>query len=182
MNTHFVLFDLEMTCWESDYPKRNREIIEIAAVLLNPFGKELSRFERLVKPEVHPRLSFYCKNLTGIQQSDVDNAISFIECHKAFTKWLQQHDSDKVYVAWGARDERMLEDSCHMYRLESVFDGPYMDAKQVYHDLKKRNYKIGLIKAMKYEGLEFEGEAHRAMPDTLNMARLFRKYLGEWPV
>jgi inhibitor of KinA sporulation pathway (predicted exonuclease) len=179
---HFVLFDLEMTCWESEYPVRNREIIELGAVLLSPYGKEMSRFERLVKPVENPRLSFYCANLTGIQQEDVDNGLTFLQCYRDFSQWLHQYDVDKLFVAWGASDQTVLEEACRINRLNSLLEGDYLDAKRAYHDLKNINYRLGLVKAMRHEGLEFEGEPHRALTDSLNLARLFRKYIGEWPL
>lgn len=178
----YLLFDLETTCWESTYPKRTREIIEVGAILMDTYGKEIDRFECLVKPEIHPYLSQYCTRLTGITQEDVDSGIDFQAFHSAFNNWIHQIRGDFVFVAWGSYDHDILEDGCHNHRLESFLCAPYIDAKLAYHRIKRLNYKLGLKKALKHEGLEFEGQAHRAMPDTLNLARLFRKYIGEWPV
>ena len=178
---HYILFDLETTCWESDYPKRNREIIEIGAILMDNFGDEIDRYERLVRPIEHPNLSHYCTKLTGIQQEDMLNAVPFQMMHAEFSAWTAQCYDDFVYVAWGAYDEKIIEDACDSYRMEPLLDAPYLDAKKAFHSIKRLKYKIGLSKAIKAEGMEFEGIQHRAMPDTINLARLFRKHLGEWP-
>ena len=179
----YVLFDLETTCWETNYPKRNREVIEVGAVILDSFGNEMARFEQIVRPIQHPHLSHYCKSLTGIEQYEVDSGISFDAFHRAFKHWYESYEEDtRTFVAWGHQDELILTEACEWYRLEPILDGPYLDVKKAFHSINKLEYRIGLLKALKREGLEFEGTHHRALPDTLNLARLFRKYLGEWPV
>lgn len=178
---HYILFDLETTCWSTDYPKREREIIEIGAVILDRFGNEIDRYERLVRPQKHPYLSSYCVQLTGIEQSDVDQGASFHVLYKEFNSWLDQVHDDMIFVAWGKYDEPILNAACHEFQLEALIHNNYLDAKKAYHVLRRLDYRIGLAKAMKAEGLEFEGNMHRALPDTLNLVRLFRKHIGEWP-
>lgn len=180
---NYILFDLETTCWESDYPVRQREIIEMGALHLGPFGKEVSRFECLIKPEMHPRLSQYCTRLTGITQQDVDDGLSFDRFHSSFSQWLEQIDFDRLFVAWGAADEEIMNDACAWHGLDDPLEGfSYLDVKKAYHEIMGLNRKLGLTKTLRREGLEFEGDHHRAMPDAINLGRLFRKHLGQWPV
>ena len=182
MNLTYVILDLEMTCWESDYPPRTKEVIELAAVMLDAFGSEMHRFQRIVQPELNPRLSWYCSNLTGIVQEDVDEASTFPACHRDFEVWLDQATESILMVTWGAYDLPVLEDSCARYNITPDHDYMHLDAKHAYHEMRHLNERLGLVKTMKREGLEFEGDHHRALPDALNLARLFNKYIGEWPV
>ncbi len=39
---------------------------------------------------------------------------------------------------------------------------------------------MGLDKVLKTNGFEFEGQHHRALPDSLNLAKLVSKYVDEW--
>jgi len=179
---HYIIFDLETTCWESDYPVRNREVIEFGAVMLNAYGQEVSRFHKLVRPEQHPRISPYCVRLTGITQAEVDSGVSFEKCHKAFINWYEQVDSPWHFVAWGRYDEQILNDQCDWHQLDHMLDGIYLNAKRAYHRIRKLDYRIGLMKALKREGITPEGDMHRALPDAVNLTKLFKIYLGEWPL
>ncbi len=178
----YILFDLETTCWDTDYPPRQREIIEIAAIVIDEFGNEEGRFETFVRPEIHPHLSPYCIRLTQIEPEDVVGAPTFSKVHSQFSNWVDQFHDLQAFVAWGEQDEKILDEACSYHGLEQIIDAPYLDAKQAYHRINQLDYRIGLVKAVKREGLRFEGEPHRAMTDTYNLMCLFRKYLGEWPV
>ena len=75
---HYIVFDLEATCWEERDNRRN-ETIEIGAVLINEKQEVISEFQQFVKPLMNPVLSDFCTNLTSIQQADVDDAPLFPE-------------------------------------------------------------------------------------------------------
>ncbi len=69
-----LLVDIEATCWDGYRKNQEQEIIELASVVVDRFGNTLGEFSSLVKPTFHPRLSTYCKKLTGITQSEIDGA------------------------------------------------------------------------------------------------------------
>ncbi len=179
---HYIIFDIETTCWETEYPVRRRELIELGAVALDEYGHEISRYEQLVRPEQHPHLSPYCIRLTGIQQVQLDEAATFTSCYNDFIHWQNSIEDELTFIAWGKFDRIILEDCCRWHGLETMLPFPYLDAKYAYHDMKKLSKKLGLLKVMKREGLDFIGDHHRALPDALNLARLFRLYVGEWPI
>ena len=79
----YIIFDLEATCWEQ-YDKSDNETIEIGAVKINDKFEIESDFEQFIKPIRYPKLSDFCKKLTTIKQSDVDNAPFFYEAKKKF--------------------------------------------------------------------------------------------------
>lgn len=71
-----ILIDLESTCDAGGrMPAHEMELIEIGAVKvrLND-GEILSTFRSFVRPQNQPTLSDFCKQLTGIQQREIDSA------------------------------------------------------------------------------------------------------------
>ena len=73
----YIIFDLEVTCWEHRIPMDDMEIIEIGAVKLSEDFSIEDEFSSFVKPIVKHELSDFCKNLTTIKQTDVDHAYNF---------------------------------------------------------------------------------------------------------
>ena len=73
-----LVVDLEATCDARGFPRAERETIEIGAVLVEPVHLEVVKeFQSFVRPVRHPHLTDYCRELTGIEQHDVDAAPSF---------------------------------------------------------------------------------------------------------
>ena len=70
---NYIIVDLEATCWENRSDGKN-EIIEIGAVKVNDDQEIVSEYQQFVKPLKNPILSEFCKELTSIQQTDVENA------------------------------------------------------------------------------------------------------------
>ena len=73
-----LVIDLEATCDDGDgLPASDMEIIEIGAVWATVEGSVLDTFQALVRPVVRPQLTPFCRQLTNIQQADVDGAELF---------------------------------------------------------------------------------------------------------
>ena len=177
----YVILDLEATCWEGNPAGRIQEIIEIGAVRLDRYGRELSQFEAFVRPIHYPSLSIYCKNLTGITQDNVDKAPPFASVGSTFIDWVEDADSHTRICSWGDKDRDLLLSHCREFRLDTDWMDDYVDLKAEYHHIRNIQKKIGLKKALLREDLEFDGAHHRAFDDASNLARLFVKYIDEWP-
>jgi len=171
----YILFDIEATCWDGFHSNQIQEIIELAAIRIDRFGSRRDTFQSLIQPELNPQLSFYCRNLTLIDQADVDSAPFFQEVYDDFERWSEV-DPDTYFIAWGKFDYEMMEQECSRMFDRSSLIGNYIDFREYYTSMKDIFPKTGLAKALKYEGMEFEGQPHRAMPDTHNMTRLFERY------
>jgi len=63
---HYIILDLEATCWEEKSDKAN-EIIEIGAVKLDENLEVVDTFSQYVRPVISPELSDFCKTLTSIE-------------------------------------------------------------------------------------------------------------------
>lgn len=175
---HYILFDLETTCWDEQPPTEVREIIEIGAIKLNQQGYFLGQFVCYVKPIYFPFLSSYCLQLTQISQVEINKAKSFGEVKNDFTTWIGEEDY--LLCAWGAQDRKQLVRECLLHGIDYDWVEPYLDVKKKYHAIRKHSTYMGLKSSLMREGFEFEGTHHRALDDTLNMAKLFLKYLDLW--
>ena len=168
----FIIFDLEATCWEGNTLGREQEIIEIGALRMNAFGEVGSTFQRFVRPVMHPRLSVYCKRLTGITQDEVDSADTFDRVLGHFHDWYDQ-DGDILLCSWGAKDHQLLEGDMALHRIEDGLPD-YIELKEQYYAIKDMHKKMGLKRVLDREGFDFEGTHHRALDDATNLSYLFR--------
>ncbi|KAJ8629218.1 hypothetical protein MRB53_022541 [Persea americana] len=67
-----------------------QEIIEFPSVLVNSVtGQMEGSFQTYVRPTYRPLLTDFCKELTGIQQSQVDKGVSLSEALVLHDKWLE---------------------------------------------------------------------------------------------
>jgi hypothetical protein len=72
---HYLVVDLEATCCnQKTLPAREKEIIEIGAIMCDADFKLLSSFQSFIRPVRHPQLTPFCSEPTSIQQSDVEHA------------------------------------------------------------------------------------------------------------
>lgn len=176
-----IIVDFEATCWGNSQVTRTPEIIEIGTCRLDPFRRIESSFTRVIKPERHPLLSNYCKMLTGIEQEFVDRAKYFHQVLEEFLEWVEYDDTEPITLyTWGKTDETLLLQSCQYYRIETDWLGKVVDLKHQYARLKQLPKMVGLDRALTNEGFDFEGSRHRALPDAMNLCKLYVKYYEEF--
>lgn len=176
----FIVYDLEATCWDGNPPSQVQEIIEIGAYKLNGYGEVVGTFSRLVKPVIHPYLSFYCRKLTGIEQDEINRASTFAKVVNDFQDWIDIYDEDYLLCAWGSFDQKILIQDSKLHRLDYDWTDPHINLKQQYHELKRLNRRRGLRKVVESEGFEFSGDQHRALDDAENLVKVFNEYIHEW--
>ncbi|KAJ8635331.1 hypothetical protein MRB53_009598 [Persea americana] len=173
---YFVVIDFEATCDKEKIPQP-QEIIEFPSVLVNSVtGQIEGSFQTYVRPTYHPLLTDFCKELTGIQQSQVDIGVSLSEALVLHDKWLEYKGVKRTnfaVVTWTNWDcQVMLESEC---RLKSIRKPPYFNQ---WINLKLPFQKVfggvrcNLKEAVKLAGLTWEGRAHCGLDDAMNTARL----------
>jgi 3'-5' exoribonuclease 1 len=177
---NFIIYDVEATCWEGSPRNRQQEIIEIGAVLIDRYGECRSSFNRFVQPVLNPILSPFCKELTTIEQSDIDRADGFISVVEAFQDWAEIFDEEYLLCSWGTFDKKILISDCELHDIESDWVEHHINIKQQYKEIKRMHRPKGLKSSVKAEGFEFTGTHHRGISDAENLAKLFTKYLDEW--
>lgn len=177
---HFLILDLEATCWQGNVMDREQEVIEIGAYRLDGYGEWVDQFQAFVRPVLHPRLSPYCIDLTGIQQDQVSKAKPFSQVFADFEAWYFDVDTPHVMCTWGAGDKDLLIEESHRHDMDSAFLPHCINLKTQFATIHQLPKVIGLLKAVEFSDLEFEGQHHRALDDAYNTARLFKQYLDRW--
>lgn len=181
--SHYLVIDFEATCCDQgSVPREQMEIIEIGAVMVAADDYRIEdEFQRFIRPVRHPKLSPFCKQLTSIQQEDVDNAPSFKAFVAAFKSWLYQYQNF-AFCSWGDYDLKQLRQDCLYHHIPNPVTAPHLNVKRLLaarHQLAK---KPGLGEAIRLAGLRFEGTAHRGIDDARNIARLLPYIFGELPL
>lgn len=177
---NFIVFDLELTCWEGDPAGRMQEIIEIGAYKVDSWRHTRSKFNRFIKPKVYPILSPFCVQLTSITQADIDKARDFKTVLQEFHNWCELDIEPHHFIAWGGHDLQYLIDNCKLHKLDFEWTQPYTDLKKKYQRIKKLYEPKGLKHATESEGWEFNGIQHRAIDDAFNLCQIFLRYFDEW--
>ncbi|TNE61786.1 MAG: exonuclease domain-containing protein [Bacteroidetes bacterium] len=179
---NFIIYDLEATCWENMPPGFVQETIEIGAYRINHYGEVRGRFNRFIRPIVHPTLSPFCRQLTTIDQLDVNRADTFPDVIEEFWDWARIDEEDYVLCSWGSFDKKMFINDCRLHRLDFEWAEQHANLKEQYMSMKRLRRPIGLRKAVEKEDILFTGTHHRGISDAENLAKLFLKYLGNWSV
>lgn len=179
LKVNYIIFDIEATCWQGN-SNRQQEIIEIGAIKMNGYGEIDSTFESFVQPVLYPRLSTFCKELTSIDQVDINRAAKFPIVIEEFLDWLEEDDQDFLLCSWGGFDKEILISDCELHDLDDDWVYDHINLKRQYQEIKRLRQAKGLKRVVEKEGFEFTGEHHRAMSDAENLAKIFLKYIDEW--
>lgn len=176
----FIIYDIEATCWEGRPPGMVQETIEIGACEIDGYGIINGHFSRLIKPVVHPQLSYFCQKLTKIEQADINRARDFKRVIQEFKDWIEVDHEDYLLASWGDFDRTQLMADCQLHRLEDFWLDDHIDLKRQYQEIKGLPKKRGLKSAIKHEGYLWEGEQHRALVDAKNTAKIFQGMIDVW--
>jgi 3'-5' exoribonuclease 1 len=177
---NYIILDLEATCWNPESVQYQQEIIEIGACKINSYLEIEKSFSRIVKPVFQPSLSLYCKQLTGITQEDVNKAKKFDIVFEQFLDWCDDADNGITLYTWGNKDYQFLVADCTAHKIDMDWMSSCIDLKSQFARIKGLPKPIGLTKALTAEGYDFEGSRHRALPDAINLSKLFIRYFEEW--
>lgn len=170
----YCVIDLEATCWDrSDPNKQPMEIIEIGAVLLDENYDYIKEFDIFVKPLDNPALTEYCKSLTSITQKDVDSAPTLSVAISRLKEWLGNTD-DITFCSWGYFDKEQLLEDCKRNLVDYPFNNSHINIKARFSRVMKRTRKMGLQKALRILGIQFEGTPHRGGDDARMIAKIFK--------
>jgi len=202
LNTDFfVVIDFEATCEERNPPHYPHEIIEFPAVLVSTEEQAIvDVFHSYVRPVINPKLSEFCRALTGIEQSTVDSADPFPAVHERFLAWMSGKHGLGVrrtftVVTGGPFDMGRflflqtrgcgipypLSYAAHWANLRKCFANFYKRGGETYTPiLGGTAAKLpGLQQMLDMLGLTFEGSPHSGMDDARNIARILIKLLED---
>jgi 3'-5' exoribonuclease 1 len=163
-----VVIDVEATCWKRGVFSRKKETIEIGAVLvlLDRAHSSWPEFQTFVRPLRLPRLSSFCRELTGITQENVDAAPTFPEALRLFLEWAQPLER-VVLASWSRYDVWQLDLDLEAHGLPKLAF-PFLD-------VKKLAARVAGSKSLDETARELAPDGgnlprHRAIPDARRTA------------
>ena len=163
-----LIIDLELTCW-NEPTEQIPEIIQIGLIEVDTIKREISRKKEMYVLPEKTEISEFCTELTGITKKQVykqglsyDKAIEILETKFGF--------KNKLVIGWG-RDDKAFRSGIDQY----------MNLSHLYSMINLTDEKFNLKKALEREGLSFEGEAHNALVDAENTAKLFIHLMNRIP-
>ena len=167
----FIIVDLEATCWDKPTDRSKMEIIEIGAVRLESANAPPSdEFSAFVKPVVEPTLSDFCKQLTSIEQSQVDEADHFWNVFPKFVEWIGTQPFR--LCSWGGYDLNQFRADCqrHKIKMPETFEN-HINLKKEF--ARVMNVKpCGMSKALRILKIPLQGTHHRGIDDARNIAKI----------
>lgn len=169
---HYLVIDFEATCSDDGAVARNEmEIIEIGAVMVSATTQQpIDEYQAFVRPVRNPTLTPFCRDLTGISQSQVESARLFPEVLHEFVAWGRRFRSF-VFCSWGAYDRSQLKQDCEHHQLDYPFGDQHINLKAEF-SYANGGRKKGVLAALRSVGLSFSGAHHRGIDDARNICRL----------
>lgn len=155
--------------------KMRHEIIEIGAVKLDDELKEISAFDRYIKPEynsVEEKIS----RLTGITNDQLADCGSFHEVMQDFISWIG--DEPFSLYSWSLTDMNvMLDEIDYKVPDDESYDRffvHWIDLQRIYQRQMGFYKSMGLTNALGTLNIYFDGAEHGALADARNTAEIMR--------
>lgn len=177
---NYIIYDLE---FNQRYEKNQRiqsnlpfEIIQIGAIKINEEFEVISKFNKLIKPDIYPTIHPYIENLTKISNSDLYKADNFNLVYEEFLNFIGKEEH--ILCVWGITDIKELLRNINFYKLSyKKLSKNYIDiqsASSEYFNTPK-NSKIGLRNAVEFLSLEEDSQYHNAYNDAYYTFKVFKK-------
>ena len=174
---YLLILDFESTC-AKNVALVPQEIIEIPCLAVNTEDWQVDDvFHQYVKPRVHPILTPFCTDLTGIMQETVDKQPEFPRVFEKFNEWLVKggfiHDDSGAFVTCGDWDLRvMLPSQCKLDGLAvPKHFQKWIDLKRIYCEMTG-HYPRSLKNMLVRSNISLEGKLHSGICDTQNMMKI----------
>lgn len=181
---YLLVLDFEATCQDKEdksVPKMKvYEIIEFPVLVIDVKKQEvINKFHYYIKPDIHPVLTTYCTELTGIEQKTVDSGISLLECMKKLESFLAENkilESNFSFITCGDWDLKTCLRNELKYK--GVLQYPnylkqWVNVKFNFYDyMNWSEQTTGMPGMLKRLGLTLEGRHHSGIDDCKNIAKI----------
>jgi inhibitor of KinA sporulation pathway (predicted exonuclease) len=188
---YLCVLDFEATCWQQEDHTKSREemeIIEFPSVLyrINEHGRTVqlvSEFHQYVRPTLHPQLSAFCTELTGIEQPTVDAANTIEVVYAEHTDWLVQHvpvGSKFLFATCGNWDlaTQLPREMINKHMKLKCYYRTFVNVKTEYEQFYKRKAR-SMDDMFSFLQLDFVGRLHSGIDDTRNIAKIILRLVAD---
>ncbi|KAJ3559762.1 hypothetical protein NM688_g135 [Phlebia brevispora] len=192
---YLLILDFEATCGDA---VRQMEIIEFPTLLYNiKEDKVEATFHEYVRPVVHPTLTRFCTELTGITQETVDEADAFPDVWKRYKEFLEAHEllqpdalDTYTFLTCGDWDlKTMLPRQLRLVEADYGLDesgnvvAPFDRWVNVKNSFRKqiglRRYNVDMTGMLTRLKLDLVGRHHSGIDDCKNILRIVQKLREE---
>ena len=181
---YIACVDLEATCCNRGTIARGEsEIIEFGCSIYDSMNKTIvEEFNVFVRPVIHPKLTKFCKELTTIEQEQVDTADVWEDVVKKISEVFSKYDN-LIWVSWGSYDRLMIEQTSARLMIKNPMPENHFNLKIVHSGIirvKNAPRGIGLKSAVDRAGITFEGTLHRACDDARAVAKVLNHFTHDF--
>jgi inhibitor of KinA sporulation pathway (predicted exonuclease) len=183
------ILDFEATCADKEerQPRASRisEIIEFPLALVHIATKRVvDQFVTVVRPTLQPELTDFCKRLTHITQSEVDQAPTMAQAFDSLNTWLRLREIDEtntLLVTCGDWDLKMMWP--RQVGVSPLLWTPplfqrWCNLKVIFSEHTRRT-ATGLLGMLQALELPHRGQLHRGADDVLNLTNIVLRLLDE---
>lgn len=182
---YYVVLDFEATC-EQNTKIHPQEIIEFPSVLVNAQTFQIEdKFQIYVRPTAHPKLTEFCKHLTGIQQEWVDNGVLITQAMELHKQWLLKHgllseNKTFAFVTCGDWDLNTCLPSQAYSQNFSVptYFNSWVNIKTLFSQFYKTKV-MGMPGMLSRLNLSLDGRHHSGIDDCCNIAKILIQMLKD---
>ncbi|KZT72747.1 Exonuclease [Daedalea quercina L-15889] len=190
---YLLILDFEATC--GDAVKGQNEIIEFPTLVYDFKDDQVqSTFHEYVRPVLHPELTDFCIDLTGITQDVVDAADPFPEVWGRYQNFIRSQElladpESFMFLTCGNWDlrsmlPRQLETSESEHGVDECGNliAPYnrfINVKDAFRRHYKLRYQQGMAHMLRRLKLEPEGRYHSGIDDCRNILRIVKQMLAD---
>jgi len=147
------------------------EIIQIGAVRMDGALKIEDTLDIMIKPIYYTVMHSRVEDLTGIDEADLEEGVSFSEAYKRFMEFCGE---DFCLMTWGGDDIRILTSNMTVHNLPFPAELKSYNLQRVYgKQIAKEKKQIALETAVEALG-EPPYDAHNALNDAMSTARVCR--------
>ncbi|WP_027631826.1 3'-5' exonuclease [Clostridium hydrogeniformans] len=185
----YVILDLEfnnlsdITKYYSDfystYPQFKEmdcpnEIIEIGAVRVDKYLQEIDSLKIYVKPYIFPMLNPKIKEITGIEDKDVNNGIPFEEAIKILENFTKEDD---IICSWAKDDVAEIIRNASYHGINHIdWINKYIDIQEYCTKVMGEKKSLSLKRAIEKLSIrKDEGRLHDALNDSLYTLEVFKR-------
>lgn len=109
---YYAFFDAEYTCYmdtDKSFDRRHcNEVISVGLVIADRHLNVAATYYSPVRPHYNPKLTGYCRSLTGLKQKEIDEAPGYDTVFQKMFDLLRDYPVKEILV-WG-NDHKTLED------------------------------------------------------------------------
>ena len=180
--------DLEATCDElmPGEPPRGlvvtpgeMETIELGLVVIDQRERRVvDSFQSFVRPRLHPRLTPFCRQLTTIEQCEIDSAPGFVDAMHRLNDFASGY-AGAAWLSWGKYDAVQIRRDGAINQTSSLLETvPHFNVKDWFEQVFGER-PGGLKPTVEQLGLAWAGPYHRGIDDANNVAAVVLHLIGQ---